>query len=444
MPMISPNYAADIAKLLEIEFGERFEPYPRLVAVTLAAVMIYAYNGSSLALIWALYFFVAFAGYAFFLTSRKAHVPSADVLFAAVILTNMQAAYVWFLTLLLVNEDRVLVLIGGILICTQLIFMVRRCDTLGVFNNTYSLIVLGTSFAVYVGYIPYFETPLAAVGAALALFVLNYYFVQTLRISRRIRQSRETAANNAHQAQKMAAIGQLAGGVAHDFNNNLTAIIGSLELLQISDNPRDQHLDLENALSAARQAARTVKHLMIFARMEKPVMTQAAVHDVFTELESLTHRLVPTSVSFEIAATDPALVTNIDRPQFLAGLINLVVNGVDAMPQGGRLTLAATQVEITDPLPLANGSLLAKDVYVQITVCDTGTGIPPDILSKVIDPFFTTKPVGKGTGLGLSMVAGMMDEFGGGLSIQSDRTGTLIRLFLPVVTPTSAPSALKP
>ncbi len=446
MPKTHPNYASDMEKLREVEFSERFEPYPRILAVALAGVLLYLYSGTVLALVWALYSLVAFGAYALFLSSRKAHVPRSDVIVAAVLLTNMQAAFSWFPILLCLNENRVLMLIGGTLICSQLLFLVRRSDTLGIFNISHFVVVFGMSVLIYIGFTPYFDTPLVAVGAALALGGLNYYFVQTIRMSRQIRQSRESAAHHAHQAQKMAAIGQLAGGVAHDFNNNLTAIIGSLELLQISDDPRDQRVDMENALTAARQAATTVKHLMIFARMERPVIIEAVVQDVFAELETLTQRLIPTSVSFETSTSDPLVTINIDRPQFLAGLINLVVNSVDAMPQGGLLTFRAIQIQITGQQPLANGSLLSQGDYVQITVSDSGTGIPAAVLSKVIDPFFTTKPVGKGTGLGLSMVAGMMDEFGGGLSIQSDETGTRIRLFLPHdTTPrTSASSYLQP
>jgi signal transduction histidine kinase len=230
----------------------------------------------------------------------------------------------------------------------------------------------------------------------------------------------------------MAAIGQLAGGVAHDFNNNLTAIIGSLELMQEMDDPREHAFDVENALVAARQAAKTVKHLMIFARREKPDITRLEVQDIFAELDTLTRRLIPTSVSFQTSMTAPELSVHADRNQLLTALVNLIVNSIDAMPQGGDIFLNADQTRITQPRDLTNGTQLAAGRYVELSVTDTGEGISDDILSKVIDPFFTTKPVGKGTGLGLSMVAGMMQELGGGLSIQSGPETTCVSLYLPV------------
>ena len=427
------NFSAEMAQLRDIEFGERFEPYLRLIAVAFAGVLIYFYTGWLLALLWPVILIICFAAYSAYVTTRKGFVGQSEVTVATILLFIMQASYSWLPMLMLTGsgQDFGLKFVGGILLCTQLVFLVRRSDTLRAFANSHILLVGCVTIASYLGFMQHFHTPLAYIGAGLAVVGLNFYFAQSLRVARRIRQDREAAALQAHQAQKMATIGQLAGGVAHDFNNNLTAIIGSLELMQEINDPDEQAIDVENALFAARQAATTVKHLMIFARREKPDITLVALQSTFEELHKLTRRLIPTSVTFEVSLSDPALKVSADRHQLLSALVNLVVNGVDAMPDGGVITLHAARTQITSPKPSANGSQLVPGQYVEINVSDTGDGIPADILPKVIDPFFTTKPVGKGTGLGLSMVAGMLQELNGGLSITSKPKETCIRLFLP-------------
>lgn len=429
------NYASDIESLRELEFGDRFEPFTRLVGVAVAGIFIFLYTDWNFALVWPIYFIVAFGVHITFLSTRKTHVSKAEIGIAALLFTNLQISYSWLPTLLFSSSDRALMLVGAVLIGAQLLFLVRRSDTIWLYTVAQAVVVLGMSIATYIAFIPYFNTVLAFVGAGLSMAALNYYFLQSIRVARRLRISRETAARQAHQAQKMAAIGQLAGGVAHDFNNNLTAIIGSLELIQLTNDPQEHKTDVDNALVAARQAATTVKQLMIFARMKKADITVIRLQEAFAELGVLTKRLIPVSVTFDASTADPDLTIRADRNQLLTGLINLVVNSVDAMPQGGFLELFSKRSLVSKPLPLADGSHLTPGEYVLITVADTGEGIPAHIMPKVIDPFFTTKPVGKGTGLGLSMVAGMLQEFDGGLSIQSDQSGTRVSLYLPLVSP---------
>lgn len=426
------NYARDVERLRNLELGDRYEPYVRFASVGLAGVLIAVYTGWISPLFWAAGFFVSFALHTFFIATRKAFVSRNEILVAALLFANLQISYSWLPVLLFIGQTRELMLVGGVLIAAQLLFLVRRCDTLKVYNTMQVAGLICMSVVVYIGFVPDLETPFALFGAALTLVGLNYYFWQGLRTSRRMRIDQETAAHQAHQAQKMAAVGQLAGGVAHDFNNNLTAIIGSLEILQVMSDVPDHQQDIDNALVAARQAAKTVKQLMLFARVEKPNFTVIRLGDIFAELAALTQRLIPASVTVDKTGIDPDLVIRADLHQLLTGLINLVVNGVDAMPRGGMLRLEARHAQIRQPEPMADGAQLVPGGYALITVADSGHGIPPSILPNVIDPFFTTKPVGKGTGLGLSMVAGMMREFGGGLSIQSDPDGTRVTLFLPM------------
>ncbi len=425
------NYDAEIRLLRDFEYGELYEPYTRLVAVSIAGVLIHLYTGWTMALVWPVLFLASYAAYFYYVSSRSNFVHRSEATRAAILLSTTHIAFSWLPTLMLIGPNRALMFVGGMLIAAQMLFLAQRNDTMRVFNVCIVALVSSITATLFIGFMPAFDTPLALFGAATSALAMVYYFIRTMRVTRQIRQSRETAALQAHQAQKMAAVGQLAGGVAHDFNNNLTAIIGSLELIQITDDPVERAADVENALVAARQAAKTVRQLTIFARAERPDIAEIYLSDLYAELRILTQRLVPTSVTFNIHEIDPTIKVNADRSQLVAGLINLIVNAVDSMPLGGHLSVRADQVTTTQQVPLADGSALDPGAHVQIVVKDTGHGIPETILPKVIDPFFTTKPVGKGTGLGLSMVAGMLKELKGGMAIQSSHSGTQISLFLP-------------
>ena len=426
------NYALEIERLRKVELGNPAEIYIRLVAVGLAGVLIWLHTGWISSLFWAAYYLVALMTHSVFIATRGPQVSRKEILVAAMFFANQQVSYTWLPVVLFTSDQRDLILVGGVLIAIQLLFIVRRSDTLNIYNIMQMIGLFCMGVVVYIGFLPDLETPLALAGAALVLVGLNFFFWQNLRLARRIRIEQDAAATAAHQAQKLAAIGQLAGGVAHDFNNNLTAIIGSLEILQMINRREETAQDVENALVAARQAAKTVKQLLLFARAQSPSLETVELDDFFRELRGLIQRLIPTSVQFRILHVEPDLFIRADRNQLLTGMINLVVNGVDAMPQGGVLELEARRVQIPRADSMLDGSVLVPGTYARIALLDTGHGIPPHILNRVIEPFFTTKPVGKGTGLGLSMVAGMVREFGGGLSIQSEPGRTLIILFIPL------------
>jgi len=440
----SDDFAPDIELLLEVEFGDRLEPYLRVFAVFLSGLLIYIYTDWIGALLWPAGFLAALLIHKGFISTRKAPVSKGEVVIASSLFAILQASFGWLPLTLFSGTERVLVLVGAALFGAQLLFLIRRSDTLTAYNVAQVIMLLVGSIAIYIAFLPSYDTTLAYIGAALALLGLNFYFLQTMRVSRRMRLSREAAAQEAHQAQKMAAIGLLAGGVAHDFNNNLTAIIGSLELSQAIQDPKETKVDVDNALVAARQAASTIKNLMIFARVEKPNLAIVGLCDLVAELRTLITRLIPTSVTLNTMIEDPKLAFRADRNQLLSGLINIVVNSVDAMPKGGSLMITAQRKHFETPELMTDGRSLPPGTYVQLSLADTGHGIPEDILPQVVDPFFTTKPVGKGTGLGLSMVAGMMQEFDGGLSLRSSPQGTKINLLFPAQKPTARQTAPPP
>lgn len=241
---------------------------------------------------------------------------------------------------------------------------------------------------------------------------------------------REQAQAAMRQSQKMEALGQLTGGVAHDFNNLLTPIVGTLDLLarRGSVTDREKRL-LEGAIQSAGRATTLVQRLLAFARRQ-PLQTGPV--DVRALIEGMADLVISTSGPQIRVVVDapselpPALA---DAHQLEMAILNLCVNARDAMPEGGTLTIAASE----EPSP-ADGSLeLAQGRYVRLIVADTGTGMAAETLKRATEPFYSTKGVGKGTGLGLSMVHGLMGQLGGALDIKSSPgLGTRIDLWLPL------------
>jgi two-component system cell cycle sensor histidine kinase/response regulator CckA len=241
-----------------------------------------------------------------------------------------------------------------------------------------------------------------------------------------------TLKENFAQSQKMQAIGQLAGGVAHDFNNVLTAIIGYSDLLLANHRPTDPSFqDIMQIKQNANRAAGLVRQLLAFSRRQtlRPEVLQLG--DVLSELQLMMRRLVGEKVSLELRHGRDLWLVKADINQFEQVVINLVVNARDAMPNGGKIELRTANLAAADTGKLNEKSLPAAD-YVMIEVADTGTGIPDDVREKIFEPFFTTKEVGKGTGLGLAMVYGIVKQTGGYVFCDSTvGVGTTFRILLP-------------
>ena len=234
------------------------------------------------------------------------------------------------------------------------------------------------------------------------------------------------------QAQKMQAIGQLAGGVAHDFNNVLTAIIGYSDLLLASHRPTDPSFqDIMQIRQNANRAAGLVRQLLAFSRRQTLQPVDLQLGDVVADLQNMMRRLVGEKIEIEVHHGRDLWLVRADVNQLEQVVINLVVNARDAMPDGGRITVRTRNVPEAEVASFNEKTLTAAD-YVLVQIDDTGSGIPPDVLPKIFEPFFTTKEVGKGTGLGLSMVYGIIKQTGGFVFCDSTvGRGTTFRIFLP-------------
>ncbi|MFC0282933.1 cell cycle histidine kinase CckA [Camelimonas abortus] len=233
------------------------------------------------------------------------------------------------------------------------------------------------------------------------------------------------------QAQKMNAVGQLAGGVAHDFNNVLQAIIGFCELLLGRHRPTDPSFqDIMQIKTNANRAAALVRHLLAFSRRQTLRPQVMRVGDVLADVSLLLKRLLGERVDLDVHHGRDIWPVKADINQFEQVIMNLAVNARDAMPDGGRLSIRTSNVSAAESRRY-DESMPAAD-YVMIEVADTGVGMPPEVLSQIFEPFFTTKEVGKGTGLGLSTVYGIVKQTDGYILCESEvGKGTTFRIFLP-------------
>ncbi|MCU1785854.1 ATP-binding protein [Pseudomonas sp. 13B_2.1_Bac1] len=254
------------------------------------------------------------------------------------------------------------------------------------------------------------------------------------------------------QSQKMEAVGQLTGGIAHDFNNMLTGIIGSLELLRrrVSRGKLDD-LDslIDLGVTSANRAAGLTHRLLAFSRRQSLDSKPVQINELVTSMGELLQRSINESIALDMRLEDRLWTAEADPNQLESALLNLVLNARDAMPDGGRLIVETSNRHLDSVFTAAYGTLNPGD-YVELSVSDTGCGIPESLMGRVFDPFFTTKPIGQGTGLGLSMIYGFARQSHGHVTIHSEvGKGTTVSLFLPrfvgeVTADTPLDSALLP
>ncbi len=236
-------------------------------------------------------------------------------------------------------------------------------------------------------------------------------------------------------AQKMEAVGCLAGGIAHDFNNLLTVIMGGLELVQrrVAERRYDGVEQLASAaMTSARRGADLIRRLLDFARRQPLAPVEVDTNALLLDMEDLLRRTLGPMVALELVIASAVWPALCDPNQLENALLNLAINARDAMPDGGRLIVELSNVRLDEAVARGLGGDLSAGDYVAIAVVDTGTGMDPDVMSRVTEPFFTTKPNGQGTGLGLSMIYGFVKELGGDLRIRSEPgRGATFTLYLP-------------
>lgn len=237
------------------------------------------------------------------------------------------------------------------------------------------------------------------------------------------------------QAQKLEAIGRLAGGIAHDLNNALTAIVGYTELsLDALADGHPARPDVQEIRRAAERAESVTRQLLAFSRKQLLEPRVFSVSDSVASLGRMLERLLGSGVELKTAIADGVPPIYGDPGQIEQAIINLAVNARDAMPNGGRLTLGVTLIDVDDAFAQAHQPMTTGP-YVELSVLDTGEGMDPQTRAHVFEPFFTTKEVGKGTGLGLAMVYGTVKQSGGFIFVESELgKGTAFRLYFHPAT----------
>ncbi len=265
-------------------------------------------------------------------------------------------------------------------------------------------------------------------GEVVGLSMIARDLTERRRAEAALRRSEEQL----RQAQKLEAIGSLAGGVAHDFNNLLSVILSYASLMLSHMNPRDPlREDLEEIKRAGERAAVLTRQLLAFSRMQVLQPKVVDLARVVESMEKMLRRLLGEDIELSLALPAEVCGAFVDPTQVEQVVMNLVANARDAMPRGGKLVVEVKSDEL-DASRAAECPGVSPGPYVQLAVSDTGTGIDPATRSRIFDPFFTTKEKGKGTGLGLSTVQGIVHQSGGAVFVDSaPGTGTTVRVYFP-------------
>ncbi len=242
------------------------------------------------------------------------------------------------------------------------------------------------------------------------------------------------------QSQKMESIGQLAGGVAHEFNNLLTPIIGYTELMRMKLSPEDGlYSGLVQIQEAAERAAKLTRQLLSFSRRQMIEPKVIDLNDIVVELFILLRHLIGEDIELVLLPAQEVKLVKADHSQIEQILINLAINARDAMPDGGKITIETTNI-ILNQDRAEQASQVPPGEYVMLAVRDSGTGMTDEVKAHIFEPFFTTKEVGKGTGLGLASSYGIIKQCGGHIEVHSElNQGTSFQIYLPTVDEAFSP-----
>mgnify|MGYP001597635445 CR=1 FL=1 len=266
-------------------------------------------------------------------------------------------------------------------------------------------------------------------GAILGIYGISHDITQLRKAQESLEQTRAAL----FRSQKMEAVGQLTGGIAHDFNNILMVILGNLELLRLRlPEGDDQSVELiDETLRATHHGQGLTGDLLAFSRRRQLNPQPAGINALVESIVRLLGRTLGATIRITTATSRDAGVALVDPAALEAAILNVALNARDAMPGGGTLTIRTSKADITQA-PRTEDDL-AIGQYAMLAIQDTGTGMPPEVVSRVFEPFFTTKTGGGGSGLGLSMVYGFAKQSGGTVSIASEPgRGTTVIIYLPL------------
>jgi two-component system, cell cycle sensor histidine kinase and response regulator CckA len=424
----------DIERLYRLDYGDAGEFWFRMIGSVLGACIIWLYTGWVLAWVWVGVYATLQLAFFLFLRSKLRSASPTDVLLAHAIFPLLLISFIWMPILMIASPDDVLSVSGFTILSGVIVFVVRRAEEylrMMLFEIAVLAACLGVGVAIILAR---YENPLAWLGLIFGALTLVFYVTQAAVIVRRQRIRADEIAVRTAQAQKLEAIGKLAGGVAHDFNNLLTVILGNIDLIKEVEDPEVRADLLEDARSATLRGAKVVRQLLAYARQTEGAPQTLDARDLLKSVETMCRTFIPESISLLVSLPPAEISVVVDDALFVTAMLNLIKNSVDAIERNGQITVRVNSRLVAKPLKCFSGQFLPAGDFVEFSVTDTGTGIPSDVLDRVADPFFTTKAVGEGSGLGLSMVAGFATQMGGGLEIRSDGEGTVVSMLLPAVS----------
>lgn len=418
--------------LYSFEYGEPLELALRFSLITGATILFTLATGWILGMIWlAIYYPLHIVNFAYF-RWRWNNPTEFDVKIGSLLFLALIPAFLWLPGMLLLQESLSMQVVGAAAILGTFLWLIRRSE-LSLQLLIGEILVIAVCTAVLMAFaLPRISTFAEQVAVAMCGVGLVIYFALTMLMTRRHHKRAEEAAHQSAEAEKMKALGHLAGGVAHDFNNVLTATIGNLELSNEVMTDAERAQCVEEALLAARSGEALVRKLMAYGRAPDATETGVELSEVLDDLKILSKRLLPAPIRLNTSATQSDLVVPVSGHALTTVLLNLVVNARDALPGRGTISVTIAAQQVRQSRMMLDGAPIKPGDYVRFDVADNGPGMPPEILRRALEPFFTTKPQGQGTGLGLPLVADFARNAGGGITIATSPEGTCVTVYLPL------------
>ncbi len=422
----------DLSALKRIDSFDNFEVQARTIILFVVAVSATIILDDLIWVWWFLAYLVAFSVYSYSVRRAPRWVSGTYLALVAVLGFFTMMAILSAGLYLFANVD-VFVRYGGLILyfgaAMNTVALRVREPSFFVFDVA-ALYVAGLGFVV----IEYLRSGLGQPILMLSLGMISFclYLTVLVQVMDKLRQRLEAARNSQIAAEHQRAIGQISAGVAHDFNNLLTVVLGNLELSREMTNPGERQQLLAEAEAAARRGATLTGQLLAFSRKANLSPRVVNYAEIIEQLEPLAVGMLGRTHRLHVGDTAPMPPLLIDSATLIAVLLNLILNAKEAMPHGGTIWLDAEMQDKGD-MPM-----------MCLRINDTGKGMTAQVLDKIFEPFFSTKPAGQGSGLGLPMAQGFVEQSGGQIFIQSRQgQGSEVMLCLPVTDPpTSDASAI--
>ncbi|MBY6199981.1 hypothetical protein KUV65_01280 [Maritalea mobilis] len=433
------DFHPQMALLIEADGSHWSEIIFRWLGITAGGFLAWVFSGDWLCLAWIISYLALNAVYLVALSGVERPVGRNRYLLALLLNFSLSGLYTALPVYLVTFSDPALHFIGivGFLaLALHNLVQHRGLGIVAVWDQ--GLIVVGGGVVandLYQGA----ESGPEQVMVVTGTIILMAYFLLSYRSNIAVHNRLSRAERLRAEGQKMEAVGRLTGGVAHDFNNILTVILGNLDLYREIEDRAERDQLIDEVEKAARRAATLTAQLLAFSRRATLLPETIRLPGYLDGLGAMLNRVLPANVDLEIHLPAPMLTVHADPNLLSTALLNLVINARDAMPDGGTIEIYAERLTLPTPQtkgPIRRDGHRLVGEFCAIHVRDTGPGIPPDMMEDVLHPFVTTKPLGQGSGLGLSMVLGFAEQTRGTLLLENRPEGGLqASLVLPATGP---------